>query len=331
MQLFQLINIVLSQTRHLNAKNVDQFDQNLDHHMSCGFQDPSPEEMLQIKHELDTYKSQRYPNQKVFNPQTDRTITIQIYLHIFINENGDGDIEDEVIQQQIGILNDAFAGIVSSETSIFEECHYRIPVLGGRKIFEYGDTVVTPFRFELMGTNRTKSNAAFYLSEPESKPLRGQMRKGDCATLNVYTGELRNTCGFSYSPRSCSYGDLTKPAGSHDSVVLDHNCFFGGKSRNRNEGDIFVHEVGHWLGLSHTFSSSCSDEYHGDGVYDTPVHKVRTGRCGVRFNTCPFHEGRDPVHNYMSYSADCCTYTFTEGQVERMILNAELNRGLTYD
>jgi hypothetical protein len=82
-----------------------------------------------------------------------------------------------------------------------------------------------------------------------------------------------------------------------------------------------VHEVGHWLGLYHTFhpgtfgrSSACSEP--GDDVADTPVQDLPTGVCS-QLDTCP-QAGIDDLSNFMNYVDDFCYDHFTPGQTARM-------------
>jgi hypothetical protein len=79
-------------------------------------------------------------------------------------------------------------------------------------------------------------------------------------------------------------------------------------------------QVGHWLGLEHTFHNGC--EAPGDEVEDTPPEnpldeflvwcQLATGR-----DTCPA-SGLDPINNFMTYVSDDCMTSFTPGQIQRM-------------
>eukprot|EP00668_Euglena_longa_P012429 GGOE01014877.1.p1 GENE.GGOE01014877.1~~GGOE01014877.1.p1 ORF type:complete len:531 (+),score=74.92 GGOE01014877.1:26-1618(+) len=85
-----------------------------------------------------------------------------------------------------------------------------------------------------------------------------------------------------------------------------------------NEGKTLVHEMGHFLGLLHTFplSASCTDP--ADMVDDTPAMSTPARGCPEGRDTCPAIPGQDPIHNYMGYTDDSCMYEFTPGQNERM-------------
>lgn len=69
-------------------------------------------------------------------------------------------------------------------------------------------------------------------------------------------------------------------------------------------GHTATHEIGHWLGLLHTFHDGCSET--NDFVHDTPAHLEPPAdtwsKCDAQppRNTCPDLPGEDPVSNFMS-------------------------------
>ncbi|MEM6268169.1 MAG: M43 family zinc metalloprotease [Bacteroidota bacterium] len=110
-----------------------------------------------------------------------------------------------------------------------------------------------------------------------------------------------------------------------DGVVI-HSGFFGRFSNQQYQGRTGTHEVGHWMGLFHTFQNGCQGAssttctVQGDRVCDTPQAIEPNYNCPSGVNSCtdtPF-DNDDQIDNYMDYADGVCQSQFTAGQKDRM-------------
>eukprot|EP00877_Chromochloris_zofingiensis_P003353 jgi/Chrzof1/13018/Cz07g16180.t1 len=167
-------------------------------------------------------------------------------------------------------------------------------------------------QFTLANVNRVY-NPAWFNSDARSDEeieYKTKLRTGKAADLNLYL----------LSPGQGILGWATFPFSVAEKPIMDGVCLLwstmpGAPLAPYNLGMTAVHEVGHWLGLYHTFQDGCSEP--GDYVSDTPQEEAPTFGCPTNKATCNANV-QDPISNYMDYSDDACMNRFTNGQTSRM-------------
>lgn len=210
---------------------------------------------------------------------------IKVAFHV-IYSGSTGNIPQSQIDASIAELNKAYSGFY-----------------GGAN---------TGYTFVLASVSRTNNNRWFKMTPGSGAERQAKQALATDVThrLNVYScGPGQNLLGWAYFPSSYPEGDW------HHGVVFHYGSVPGGYLAPYNLGGTLDHEVGHYLGLYHTFQGGCTAP--GDQVSDTPDEGTATSGCPAGKNTCA-SAGLDPIHNYMDYSTDACYTEFTAGQDARM-------------
>ncbi|OAA55081.1 metalloprotease 1 [Cordyceps fumosorosea ARSEF 2679] len=163
------------------------------------------------------------------------------------------------------------------------------------------------FQFSVQKITRTVN--ADWSNNKNLETMKSKLRQGDFRTLNIYiVPKLVTSDGVGLN------GQCTFPFRSPKNVPQDGCIVRTGAYSNEQ---TTPHEVGHWLGLYHTFQGETdtkSCDTTNDYVDDTPAMKMTRG-CDTDSDTCP-GGGKDPVTNFMSYNS--CRTVFTSGQHDRM-------------
>ncbi|RMG68604.1 MAG: T9SS C-terminal target domain-containing protein [Bacteroidetes bacterium] len=240
----------------------------------------------------------------------DTVYTIPVVFHV-VYKNATENIADSQLISQIEVLNEDFRRLNA-------------------------DTVNTPLPFKSVAAD-VRIEFCLASFDPDGNPTTGITRT-QTTEPNFNTNDrvkFDSTGGKNAWPRDqylnywvCDLGGglLGYASGiggggnpATDGVVIGYNYTgrVGTLAADFDLGRTATHEVGHWLGLSHTWGAGgCTAD---DGVADTPPQDAPNYGCQTYpFISCNNGPTGDMFMNYMDYSDDICFNLFTLGQTAIM-------------
>ncbi len=238
--------------------------------------------------------------------------TLPVVVHI-IHDNGAENIPDAVVLQGIQDLNDAYAnvGYYGQGTGVNTQIQF---CLAKRD----------PDGNATTGINRVQSTLTEMTLETDDITVKDLSRWDPLKYINIWL--VREICSSGYGCGVAGYAYFPASHGGPEDGIMMEAEFFG--STPGGSG-VQVHEMGHYLGLYHTFQGGCVNNdclADGDRVCDTPPDQSTAWiPCGSSSNSCSTDANSgfasdvdDLFQDYMDYSDFDCYSMFTQGQAERM-------------
>lgn len=252
------------------------------------------------------YQNQQTANLKTVAPP----YTIPVVFHV-VHQGGPENIPASSIELSLDHLNQSFAnaGPYDPSTGVATNIDF---CLAKRK----------PDGTLSSGIERI-SDPLTELSMNDDLALKNLSRYDPTQYLNIWVVDeicSSTSCGvagYAYFPSS--------HGGNLDGIVVEAR-WLGNSPAN---SAVLTHEVGHYLGLYHTFEGGCQNDdclANGDRVCDTPPDQSTAAvPCNASPNSCTTDtndgfptDQPDMFQNYMDYGDWSCYSMFTAGQRDRM-------------
>jgi gliding motility-associated-like protein len=247
-------------------------------------------------------------------------VTLPVVFHI-IQDGNQGNLNDADITALLGHLNDAFAnrGFYNPNTGADTEISFCLV-----KQDENG--------LPTTGITRTNSSLTNMTAESEDDDLKALVHWDATCYINIYIVFEINSAAL--GPGVQGYANFPSAHGSATDGIVIETAFANGSPVN---AAVLIHEMGHFLGLYHTFQGGCANNdciNQGDRICDTPPdNSTAPSDCANPINSCNTDaqsglpsDVPDMVTNYMDYGYLNCRNDFTQGQADRMMLAINTQR-----
>ena len=287
---------------------------------SCATMEVLEQQLLQDPHQAARMEAiERHTEDFIHEHAADGSdrvvITIPVVFHIVHNGDALGtneNISDALVLAQLDQLNQDFA-LSNSDASLIPGLF--LPVAANTEI-QFCLAQRKPDGTATNGINRINGGQASWTSTQINTTLKPTTIWNRNQYLNIWSvvfgGSSSGLLGYAQFPGGNATTDGVVCLWSSFGSVAMPNPSGGNYARGRTA----THEVGHWLGLYHTFQGGCNG--NGDSVSDTPPEKSSAFGCPGGRDTCPNKAGVDPIENFMDYTDDSCMYRFSAGQSSRM-------------
>ncbi len=268
--------------------------------------------------------------QPISNQKRATKFIIPVVFHV-IHTFGLENISEAQINDQIKTLNEDFslnnpnkANIRAPFKTLAADCEieFRLAKLDNNGKCTNGiNRIYSPLHTEASDNVKSIANARW----PNTKYLNIWL----VSSIKNFNGGAGTILGYAYLPWSVANGSANV-----DGIIMRADyCGSIGTSNANKAGRTLTHEVGHYLGLLHTFQDGC--DATNDNCADTPPVSAQftNASCPSNSNSCSNDNPNliDQWENYMDYSSGDCQSMFTPNQktiMQNVINNYSFRKNL---
>lgn len=168
----------------------------------CGAESPSKEQRLAAGLIMDHFHSRRDSGAR-------NQYEIPVHFHVVRNDDGSGDVSDNMLNQYMDGLNDAYEG--------------------------------SSFSFKKHSIERIDSSTWHLIDSSNYWDLAYAHHKGGIGDMNIYFADIQIAAGgWAYLPHGGTAGSYW------DGIVLESNYIKYGLSSSYVRDSVLPHEAGHW-------------------------------------------------------------------------------------